>query len=136
MTPAERQRRRRKRLKKERTTEAKRLARLMRRDKNALAYIPAPPGITYWRQVTVLTNDGEKEIWTPTTRPLATCGSLEDDELQSLIRQLHRIARKRGLAIETESGPIDDTAASLLQVRDVDHKKVTDHMAVFVGPRP
>ena len=92
--------------------------------------------------MTVLTNDGEREIWTPKTRPLATCSDLEDDELQSLIRQLHRIARKRGLAVDTEgevdleSEAIDETNASLLQVRDVDHAQVNDHTAVWIGPRP
>ena len=115
----------------------------MRREKNARAYMSAPPGITYWRQVTVLTNDGEREIWAPKTRPLATCSDLDDDEVLSEIRQLHRIARKRGLAVDTEgeaidleSEAIDETNASLLQVRDVDHAQVNDHTAVWIGPRP
>ena len=81
----------------------------MRRDQNALTYGPSPPGITYWRAVTVITDDGARELWTPKTRPLAVCSKdLEDDELQSLIRQLHRIAHTRGLATETESDDCED----------------------------
>lgn len=103
MTPAERQARRRKRLRKERSVEVRRLERLLRRERNALAYIPSPPGITYWRSVTVLTDEGEQEVLTPKTRPLATCANqLEDDEVRSLIHQLHAIARERGLELAEE----------------------------------
>ena len=134
MTPAERQARRRKRLRKERSVEVRRRDRLMRREKNALAHIPMPPGITYWRYVTVLTDEGEREVWAPTTRPLATCGTdLEDEDVQSLIRQLRRIARQRGLPVETEGEVVDETHASLLQARDVDHAKVGKGGSASIG---
>ena len=139
MTPAERQARRRKRLRKERSVEVRHREGLIRREKRALAhiYIPMPPGITYWRYVTVLTDEGEREVVAPTTRPLATCGTdLEDDEIHSLIRQLRRIARQRGLAIEPEGEVVDETHASLNQVGDVDRAKIPSRGGVLIGPRP
>ena len=53
MTPAERQARRRKRLRKEHSVEVRRRKRLMREEKIALAHKPMPPGITYYRKVAV-----------------------------------------------------------------------------------
>ena len=50
MTPAERQRRRRKRLKTERSAEVRKKLAAKARDERALQYNPMPPGITVWRK--------------------------------------------------------------------------------------
>jgi hypothetical protein len=99
MTAAERQARRRKRLRKERDAEWKRKERLRRREKNARDYIPTPPGVTYWRQVRVVTPEGEeRDVWAPRTRPLAACrNDLEDDDVRALLFALHTLARQRGI---------------------------------------
>lgn len=103
MTPAERQQRRRKRLKAERAAETKKVERAKRRAKNTDLYIPMPPGVTYWQQVTVITPDGEHTVWAPKTRPLAACDSdLEDRDVLALLSQLRSIAEARGLDIRTE----------------------------------
>ena len=134
MTPAERQARRRKRLRKERSVEVRRRKRLMREEKIALAHIPMPPGVTYYRKVTVLTDEGEQEVLVPETRPLAACSShLEDEDVQSLIRQLCGIARQRGLRVETEGEVSDEAYASLLQARDVDHAKLGKGGSASIG---
>jgi hypothetical protein len=102
MTPAERQKRRRARLRKERTAEVKRSERLRYRAKAAASYIPMPPGITYWRRVTVVTPDGERQVWAPTARPLAACdNNLDDDDVRALLFALHKIAAKRGIDVAT-----------------------------------
>jgi hypothetical protein len=61
-TPAERQRRRRKRLRKEKLALGWRAENERRRLKKAETYIPMPPGITYWREIEVLTADGPLKI--------------------------------------------------------------------------
>jgi hypothetical protein len=94
MTAAERQRRRHKRLRKERSDDWRRRERLMRRAKNADAFIPMPPGITYWSQVAIQPSDVGRLIWQPRTKPLAACGpSLEPDDVYALLRQLANMAR-------------------------------------------
>jgi hypothetical protein len=98
MTPAERQRRRRKKLRKEQSNDWRCRERLMLREKKARNYIPMPPGITFWRKVEVQTAEGPDTIFTPTTRPLAKCETdLDDDEIVALLTQLRDLAEKRGL---------------------------------------
>ena len=103
MTPAERQRRRRARLKKERSAEVRKKLAAKRRDESALLYKPIPPGITVWRKVRVKAHE-EVEIWQPTSRPLATFSheNLEDDDILALLRDLRILATKRGLSPESE----------------------------------
>ena len=102
MTPAERQRRRRKRLKTERGAEVRKKLAAKTRDEKALQYNPMPPGITVWRKVRVKARE-EMEIWQPTTRPLAAFqDGLEDDDILSLLRDLRILAAERGLSPESE----------------------------------
>src|SRR5690349_18679660 len=61
--------------------------------------IPSPPGITYWRQVTVSTTDGDQKVWAPITQPAAatTLLKLSDEEIASLLATLeHELERRRG----------------------------------------
>lgn len=99
MTPAERQQRRRKRLAKEKAAVASKAKKSRAREKAAAAYIPTPPGITYWTKVTVQTDDGEREIWTPRSKPAAVIepGDLDDIDLLAAWRHITRLAISRGL---------------------------------------
>ena len=106
MTPAERQKRHRARLRKAKDAEWMKKERLKRRQENARRFMPTPPGTTYWRKVRVMTPEGEQEIWAPLTRPLAACETdLEDEDIQALLSQLHKIAAKRGIPIPTTDAP-------------------------------
>jgi hypothetical protein len=98
MSAAERQRRRLKRIARAASAEVRKAKAARARDKAALAYMPMPPGITYWRKVTVADPDGNpREIWSADTKPLAAIeGSLDDDDVLALLRRLGRIARGRG----------------------------------------
>lgn len=70
----------------------------LQREKKAETYVPYPPSITYYRYVTVTTDDGPQSVPVPTTRPLAACGNdLGDDDVIALLGQLEAIAKKRGL---------------------------------------
>ena len=99
MTPAERQARRRAKLRKEASKAVSAGKRRAARDKANARYIPYPPGITYYEAVTVTLQDGGKrEIWTPKTRPLAACHTdIADDDVLALLEQLNAIAKERGL---------------------------------------
>jgi hypothetical protein len=99
MSAAERQRRRRKKIARNASAEVRQAKAAKARDKAALDYIPTPPGITYWSAVSVRQADGSlKEIWAPTTKPLAVCENmLDDDDVMNLIGRLGSMARKRGL---------------------------------------
>src|SRR5262249_21877781 len=57
-----------------------------KRLKAAESYVPTPPHITFWKQATILTADGERESWQPVKRPLATMNweDLGDEDLDSL----------------------------------------------------
>ena len=67
------------------------------RDQQAEQYIPYPPGITYWRKVTLRAGE-TTEIMQPKTQLLPSiAGDLEDDEVRSLLEQITKLARKRGL---------------------------------------
>jgi len=98
MSPAERQRRRRERLRKEQNKATTALKRTRAKDKAHQAYIPMPPGITSWKEHRVTTAEGEKVIWSPQSRPLAACHhDITDDDVLALLVQLHAMAKKRGL---------------------------------------
>ena len=85
MTPAERQRRRRKRLKTERSAEVRKKMAGKARDDRALAYIPMPPGITVWVNKRMKANE-EFDAWIPKTRPLAAFqDGLEDDDKNGIL---------------------------------------------------
>ena len=104
MTPAERQRRRRVRLKKERSAEVRKKLAAKRRDERALSYRPMTPGITVWRKVRIKAHE-ELEIWQPKSRPLAAIHELEDDDILVLLRDLQILATERGLSSESEPPP-------------------------------
>jgi hypothetical protein len=97
-TAAERQARRRKRLRAARSAETQRKERLRHRAKMAEQYIPVPPGVTVWVKVAIPAGKAAV-ILQPQTRPLASfsAGDLEDEDVLSLIAQLNRIAHERGL---------------------------------------
>lgn len=99
MTPAERQRRRRKLLVSKQSAAVAKALRAKARQKAAEKYIPAPPGITYWEKVEVTLPSGEhKVIYTPTTKPLAACETmLDDDDVIALVRRLGSVATERGI---------------------------------------
>ena len=102
MTPAERQRRRRKRLKTERSAEVRKKMAGKARDDRALAYIPMPPGITVWVNKRMKANE-EFDAWIPKTRPLAAFqDGLEDDDILALLRDLRILAAERGLSPDAE----------------------------------
>ena len=102
MTPAERQRRRRKHLKTERSTEVRKKLAAKARDERALQYNPMPPGITVWRKVRVKARE-DTEIWQPKTRPIAAVqDGLEDNDILSLLRDLRILAAERGLSPESQ----------------------------------
>ena len=102
MTPAERQRRRRKRLKTERSAEVRKKLAAKARDERALQYNPMPPGITVWRKVRVKARE-DTEIWQPMTRPIAAVqDGLEDNDILSLLRDLRILAAERGLSPESQ----------------------------------
>lgn len=99
MTPAERQKRRRKAAAKSETVEQRKGRRARVQAGIDKAYIPTPPGITYWEHVAVKQNDGtDTLIWAPKTRPLASCHlDLSDDDLRALLDALQKEATRRGL---------------------------------------
>ncbi len=102
MTPAERQRRHRKRLKTTRSAEVRKKLAAKARDNRAMLYVPMPPGITVWRKVRIKAGE-EVEIWQPKTRPLAAVrDDLTDDDLLALLRDLRILATERGLSPESK----------------------------------
>jgi hypothetical protein len=62
--------------------------------------VPAPPGITYWREVAVTGPEGEaKMIWTPVTQPAASVmlHELSNGEIEGLLYLLeHEQERREG----------------------------------------
>ena len=102
MTPAERQRRHRKRLKTTRSAEVRKKLAAKARDERAMLYDPMTPGITVWCKVRIKAGE-EVEIWQPKTRPLAAVhDDLEDDDLLALLRDLRILATERGLSPESK----------------------------------
>jgi hypothetical protein len=103
MTDAERQRRRRQRLKKEEAAAMserhRKVESLKRRAKAAQRFVPAPPGIVYYRRFELTLQDGsEMEVVQPDIRPLAYCAhELDDEDVLALLDELHGIAASRGL---------------------------------------
>ncbi len=102
MTSAERQRRRRKRLKADRSAEVRKKMAAKANEERALAYNPMPPGITVWFKKRMKAGE-VAEIWQPKTRPLAAFqDGLEDDDILALLRDLRILATERGLSPEAE----------------------------------
>jgi hypothetical protein len=101
MTPAERQRRRRKRLRKEQLKLGRKAERERRRLKEAKRYIPMPPGLTYWVKVRV----GDREILQPTTVPLPSAHwhEFRDEDLRYLMERARRELERRGAPAEATS---------------------------------
>ena len=104
MTPAERQRRWRKQLRKEQLALGYRAEKEQRRRRLAETYIPMPPGLTYWHTVEVLTAAGPRQIHVPITKPLPSINVSEWDNnaVLSLLRKLTQVATARGLEIEPD----------------------------------
>src|SRR5438105_4715765 len=101
MTAAERQQRRRARLKREKLKLGTKAERQRQRLKMAETYIPAPPGVTYWRAVTIETADGPTRTAVPITRPLAALpwAELEDADVVALLERLLGQAKIRGIDV-------------------------------------
>lgn len=101
MTAAERQRRRRARLKREKLKLGMKAERKKRLLKKAETYIPIPPGITYWRPVTIETTNGPMQTTVPVTRPLASLPwqDLEDADVVALLERLLGQAKLRGIDV-------------------------------------
>jgi hypothetical protein len=100
LTPAERQKRHRKKLKAERSGEVRKRIANRQREEEALQYLPAPPGITYYREVTIRPEHVGRTVWRPTRRPLARCDNyLEDEEIIGLLCELKYHVLKRGLLV-------------------------------------
>ena len=78
MTAAERQRRRRKKLRAQQPAEVRQKLVKRSRDKHALKYMPMPPGITRWHQVTISPGQ-EVTIWQPEPVPLPMFDNELDD---------------------------------------------------------
>jgi hypothetical protein len=99
MTAAERQRRRRKKLAKQKSSNQAKALRAIARQKNADSYMPVPPGITFWRRAKVRLDDGcIMETSLPIQKPLASCETtLDDDDVLALIRRLGAVAKRRGI---------------------------------------
>ena len=99
MTAAQRQRRRRAKLRKAERTEHERAGAARARFEGDKRYIPMPPGITLWRKIRVRGETGGfVETWKPDTKPLAACGpDLDDSDVLALLNELHGIAQERGL---------------------------------------
>ena len=59
--------------------------------------VPAPPGITYWREITVTTPEGDRQVWAPITQPAPGAALLElsDAEITSLIEVLEHEQERR-----------------------------------------
>ena len=102
MTPAERQRRRRKRLKTERSAEVRKKLAAKGRDEGARQNNPMPSGSTVWFKKRMKANE-EFDAWIPRTRPIAAIqDGLEDNDILSLLRDLRILAAERGLSPESQ----------------------------------
>lgn len=100
-----------------------------------------PPGITYWRYVTVETNDGPQSVPVATTRPLAVCEKdLEDEDVLALLRQLIKVAYRRGLSLmpgqRAEQGNGDEMFQVLAQGGTVTVSDLGDLLEVIESAPP
>jgi hypothetical protein len=103
MTAAERQRRHRKKLRTQRSAEARRNIAKRNWDGNALKYMPMPPGITYWHQVAIRASQ-EVTVWQPDRVPLPMLDDeLDDGEIIHLLGLLNWQVEKRGLPVDWET---------------------------------
>lgn len=104
--------------------------------------MPTPPGITYWRKVTVVTPEGEREIWAPMTQPLASIeyndglSVMPDTDIKRLLTLLLREAERRAIALPScADAPVDrSTAASLMQAAQT--RLLEPGETVTIGPVP
>jgi hypothetical protein len=109
MTPAQRQRRRRAKVTRRLISTGDALEKAERRKcrlaKVGKQMIPAPPGITIWREVAINTPDGEAKIWTPVTQPAATVTlqQLSDSEIDGF-KTCSRMSKNAALAFGRRSG--------------------------------
>jgi hypothetical protein len=100
LTPAERQKRHRAKIRRQEHALGKQAFIEDKRKRLAAlgqGYIPAPPGITYWRRMTVITPQGERKVYAPVTQPLASIATAElrDVDIAALIHVLQREQRVR-----------------------------------------
>ncbi len=100
MTAAQRQRKRRRKLKGKRSAELRAKDAARRREKMLEGYIPSPPGITYWKHVEIRPEHVGRQICQPATRPLASCqNELSNEDVIALIQRLYRQCQRRGIPI-------------------------------------
>jgi hypothetical protein len=108
LTPAEKQRRYRQRLRKAKLSRGHKAARERQLLKVADKYIPAPSGptIVYWDKVRVQTPEGEREVYAPRERPWAAVRKelLSDDDIRGLFKDLRKEALRRSLEIPGLTG--------------------------------
>jgi hypothetical protein len=133
-TAAERQKRHRAKIRRQQLADGKRDLSEERRKRLAergQGYIPAPPGITYWREVTVVTPQGERKIRAPVTQPLASIATsdLRDADIAALIYVLQREQRVRA----GEESVVLGTSLSLQQINAVNRLPDAD-TGVYIGP--
>lgn len=97
MSDAERQQRHRKKLRKAKLATGRKAERQRELLKAAGEYIPVPPGVTHWVQVTITEKHVGRTIWHPVTRPLPAMNwnELTDDELFTLQERLDRERNRR-----------------------------------------
>ena len=130
MTAAERQRRHRARVRREQlaaSVPARIEAHRKRLRKLGKDYIPAPPGITYWQTMTVITPQGEQQIQTPMTRPLASIelSELSDKDIAALLYVLQTEQERRRKGAE-------DSAATRRSFEQL--FRVKPGTTAYVGP--
>jgi hypothetical protein len=119
MTDTQRQRRHRAKVKRKLialgTAEDKKKRRQRRMAKIGERVVPMPPGITYWRQITVTTPDGEQQVWAPITQPAPGAALLElsDAEIASLIENLEH-EQKRRAGTRPTSGGLEQAAFQVM----------------------
>jgi hypothetical protein len=102
MTAAERQQRRRKKLRRQKLKLARKAEKEKTLLKNRQDYVPTPPGITYWVKVHI---EG-REILQPTTHPLPSMywRELRDEDLHSVIDQAQKELARRRTTTDTPTG--------------------------------
>jgi hypothetical protein len=83
--------------------DVKRMLENRQREEQAKHYLPASPGITYWREITIGPEHVGKKTFRPIRRPLARCdNTLTDEEVVGLLRELKYHVLKRGLSVDWE----------------------------------
>lgn len=129
MTDAERQARRRKKVRDEKLKTGRKAEAQKKLLKAATQYVPCPPGITYYEEITAKLEDGTfRKVWVPKQRPLATVDwrELSDADLEELIATATERLRRRRAGLPEMSGAgvgvygVEDVPKELLeQVNDL-----------------